>query len=333
MYQSRGRLFWLSPSYNGVADASAQVSPASYVDAHGLYPLALSLIPQLELGPGQLDDVDAYWGMYDALEGPEGLEFRGADPSDFLSGDYLDPFVELQVPATAADRIRYYDVVRCPSETLTVLAGASTTRVYELARVQVPEGFVGVVEHIETAIRIQKATLERAVSLVQGKSYRHVTGNLGNWNFAAAPGPLVENDPCPWPDDFELETTGLPNTPLTVDVEYTLGAQGTTTFNGVQLPTPVIGGAPTSIPASMAPFGPFRWSDQRFAHGLPTYGARQWLLRGPTIVRFFASVSVTNSGASDADLEIGAYGRLSGFVQAGSTGRDSALHSATHRHP
>lgn len=257
-------------------------------DAWGLYPASgmAQLLPTIEEGECALDDTDEFFGLWNF------------DPAAWPATETDWPIVDIDVPATGREAIRMFDRARCVEDSATVEPGATVRRLYELARALTTENALGVLENVETSAEFTSTADGRAA----------VFQNAGSINDLALPVATVILDPrvCPWPS-LALGT-------VRVQVTYHLRVTGVSSIVG-PFPPNIFGASPARLPPD-AHLGPGDWSDQRYAYGLPRYGAHQWLMRGPSIVRLFATVEVTSTIQDEArDVSWSVFGRLTGYTQ------------------
>lgn len=313
-------------------DIAALSIDGSYFDCFGLYPLAQTaqLLPQIEIGEA------AYLGLdngkpfvpYDAPQydveimpaPPETRVSRGwglwhaDDPSGFTDAESADPIVGTTVPSTSRESLGYFDPFNCVRDSFDVEGnGGSVERTYELCRAYVSDGHLMVLQDIAT----NPSFMVNALAPVTFRS---------NGPFEI--GAVVNSNPCPWP--FAYAPGGGLDETYDINVEYRLVAQGLPSSVGGQRTPPVVfAGTQRAIPRGIS-LGPGRWSDERYGFGVSRYGGAQWLQRGPYLVRFFATVTITNTaGADRTTFAITLLGRLSGFVQAQGAHERALYHAIT----
>lgn len=292
------------------------------LDAFGLYPLRADalLLPSIEAGEAAACDCEPAWGGWRMRDPRDPTQF----PDIMRDPPGLGSPADAVATPSSREAVAYFDRFKCVRERLDA-GTAPVSRAFELARVEVAEGGVGVFEHVETGLIVELVDPSPTVTdgVVNGVDFRHMP-------FNPIPPDVIRpinNDPCPWPFTFQANTPGNP-TAVTVACEWVWVAQGVSSVAGPRPPV-VQNFPPDRIPPGVS-LGPGRWRDQRYAHGLPRYGAQQVLQRGPYLVRLFAVVTV--QAASLTALSVRPLGRLSGFVQQYGA-RERSLAAATVRRP
>lgn len=297
------------------------------LDAWGLYPWRSDalLLPSIEAGEAAACDCEPAWGAWNMQDPRSPVQFRDL----MLEAQNLSSPGDSIATPSGREAVDYFDVFRCLRERVDLQA-APVTRAFELGRIEVPSGAVGVFEHVETALKVELVDPNATFSpgSVNGIDWRHTPYNMGavgpNGEFAR----IVDNDPCPWPALVSFNTPGNP-TAVNVSCEWVWVAQGVPSDGGDR--PPEIQNVPPAlvIPPGVS-IGPGRWRDQRWAHGLPRPGVAQWLLRGPYLARLFAVVTLQAS--DDVALFVRPLGRMSGFLQQYGA-REASLASAIVRRP
>ena len=283
--------------------------------AHGLYPRAdmAQLLPRLEhygqdVFDCQLDNAAKFYGLWN---------FNPAT----VSGAYEGPIVDLLVPSTSSESVQFFDRVNRANQDFDPIApGATVVRVDELTRYQVPEAFLGILEHIATDV--QWNTNEGVVDPI---GVRGVSGAQYSPGLPGSASISVVNEMCPYP----LLSVGGG---LQLSVSFVLQAIGVPATNDAEIAF-IENGAERDILAGI-PVGPGRWTDNRFGFGLPRYGAQQWQQRGPSFVQLLAVTRLTNLDPDTPaeGVSVRVAGRLSGYVQDGG-GRRAALFNSQRRTP
>ncbi len=279
------------------------------LDAFGLYPLRnpALLLPALEAGDMATCDCEFAWGAYDP-DPPEGYPgFGFGDPGEFANASDLARTLEgpgnTAAVTSNVEAIGYFDQFGCRADdTVNLTAGTTFEAAYELARVLVPEGALGVFENVETALNIETGGANAARLWFMASS----EGQGGAPN-----NPDVNNTPCPWPASYGF---GPGDLQIEINCEWVWIAQGIPSVNADAWPPLLFRADPRLIPPGIE-LGPGRWNDQRYAHKLPRYGAQQFLQRGPFLVRLFAIVTLTPAADDFTDVRVRPLGRLQGFVQ------------------
>lgn len=305
MYSGPDCLYWYAQGIDGPTR-----------QAWGLYPDAqiAQLLPTLEAGEGLRWDTAKFWGLCPGFD-PRGWS---ADARDW-------PIIDQDVPSAGRETIGYFDRLGCiATQPIELAPGARSARVWELARVLVPENTLGMLEAVDTAIQVTRSGGEPE--------------EAGAVYFAHVPQPaqligiplFVDPRACPW----ALGDLDYPPGPPVIRLRVTwhLRITGIASQNG-PFPPRLVAASPAQLPPDVS-VGPGDWSDQRYAYGLPRHGAQQWALRGPGVLRLFATVELVNVDPQlrDVAIDVQITGRIQGFVQ--STGsRLASVRNAIERHP
>lgn len=248
-------------------------------EAWGLYPDAsiAQLLPTIEAGECALLDVPEFHGLWNF------------DPDDWPATETDWPIIDIGVPASGREALAYFDRFRCVEDSTGLDPGARVVRLYELTRAFVREDSLGVLENVETAAELDQGN-DRLAFQAFGVS-----------------GAFVDSRPCPFP--------GVLGGVSTVEIRVTWHLRLSYVSSQVGRFPPLITAAPPERLPVDVPIGPGDWQDQRFAYGLPRYGAMQWNLRGPAVLRIFATVDVRNVGQAPTDVGWRVTGRISGYSQ------------------
>lgn len=298
------------------------------LDAWGLYPWRSDalLLPSIEAGEAAACECEPAWGAWN-MDNPASLEqFR---PAMSPAPDLGSAGESIATP-TGREAVAYFDQFGCLRERVD-LALLPVRVAFEVARVEIPEGAVGVFEHLETrlAVELVDPSANPAAGEYNGADWRHVAFNPADLGSPVGEfDRLLDNDPCPWPAVVPLATPGN-TTSLSVSCEWRWVAQGVASDGGDR-PLMLQGLPPELVIPPGVALGPGQWSDQRYAHGLPRPGMMQWLQRGPYLARLFAVVTLQAS--DDVSVYVRPMGRMSGFLQQYGA-REASLAAAIVRRP